>query len=694
MNASDFAVQIIEKQEGDGVITFLVITNRSESLIERDWRLYFSLGLSPVADERRVTQTILDGRYGFLEPSAQWRALEPGAVINIQIENWLFSGMQLVARQGFHVTQLIDGSERLLGTPVLLEPDLVPLTKPRNAWVSAPAPQQDNNLAAPLESVPNEIIPAIKEQVLSSGEIHATSLHLADTSLNSEATYLRKLLLQMGIFGEGTPIHLSIEPSIESLYELDTAADGINIVGQDEQAVFYGIQTLRQLIRVKEAGCSFPRVQIADTPDFEHRAFFLDIARHFQSLDQIKKTIEVMSTYKMNRLQLGISNDEGWRLEIQTVPELTIVGARRSYHRYNPDGSRRALYPAWGDDHHDYDGFISRNEFIDLLRHAEKHHVEVIVELNLPGHANAIIQSLSQANRWQLTDSEDTSEYRSAQGYTENVINVGMADNYLLAKVILEEIKTMYDAAQVPMSRIHFGGDEVPEGAWLNSPACRRLPVWNPAWDAENWTEENWTEENKEQAREATQVLMAYHYDQITGIAEQVSPGIQAGFWHEMSASGKANNNSYYNVWLTSDANTDIIDSLLDRGQNLVISNASFLYLDMPYAMHPDEPGLPWAGYVNTKSIYNFDPFACWGLTADQSDQVLGIQAQLWSETVFTPELMDYYTFPRLLAVAERAWNKRPVHDHWPRFQQALITRELPHLDRLGIHYRPVDLAN
>jgi hexosaminidase len=684
LNASDLAVQIIEKQEGDSVITFLQITNRSEGLIGREWRLYFSLGLSPVAEERRVTQTILDGRYGFLEPSTEWQALEPGAFINIQIENWLFSGMQLVARQGFHLTQLIDGSERLLGTPVLLEPDLAPLTNPRNTWVSAPIPQADHNLPVPPRSAPDEIIPAIKEQVLSAEEIHATSLHLADTSLNSEATYLRKLLLQMGIFGEGTPIYLSIEPSLGSTYELDTATDGINIIGQDEQAVFYGIQTLRQLIRLRETGCTFPRVQIADTPDFEHRAFFLDIARHFQPLDQIKKTIEVMSTYKMNRLQLGISNDEGWRLEIQPVPELTIVGARRSYHRYNPDRTLRALYPAWGDDHHDYDGFISRNEFIDLLRHAKKHHVEVILEFNLPGHANAIIQSLSQADRWQLTDPEDTSEYRSAQGYTGNVINVGMIDNYRLAKVILEEIKAMYDAAELQMSRIHFGGDEVPEGAWLHSPACRRLPVWNPSWDVEN----------PEQAREATQVLMAYHYDQITGIAEQVSPGIQTGFWHEMSASGNGNTNSYYNAWLTSDANTDIIDSLLDRGQNLVISNASFLYLDMPYAMHPNEPGLPWAGYVNTKLIYNFDPLDCWGLTADQSNQVLGIQAQLWSETVFTPELMDYYTFPRLLAVAERAWNKRPVQDHWPRFRQALTTRELPHLGRLGVKYRPADLEN
>ena len=159
-----------------------------------------------------------------------------------------------------------------------------------------------------------------------------------------------------------------------------------------------------------------------------------------------------------------------------------------------------------------------------------------------------------------------------------------------------------------------------------------------------------------------------------------------------MGTSGGGNTNSYYNAWLTADAKTHVIDSFIDRGQKLVISNASFLYLDMPYAMHADEPGLPWAGYINTKSIYNFDPLGCWALTTGQSSQVLGIQAQLWSETVFTTELMDYYTFPRLLAVAERAWNIQPTHDHWPQFRQALITRELPHLSKLGVKYRPDEL--
>ena len=112
----------------------------------------------------------------------------------------------------------------------------------------------------------------------------------------------------------------------------------------------------------------------------------------------------------------------------------------------------------------------------------------------------------------------------------------------------------------------------------------------------------------------------------------------------------------------------------------------------MPYTKQFDEPGLPWAGCVDTKSIYHFNPFDSWGLKANQSCQVLGIQAQLWSETVFSAELMDYYTFPRLLAVAERAWNSASRSDRWSLFRRALTTRELPHLDTLGVKYRKKQL--
>ena len=134
------------------------------------------------------------------------------------------------------------------------------------------------------------------------------------------------------------------------------------------------------------------------------------------------------------------------------------------------------------------------------------------------------------------------------------------------------------------------------------------------------------------------------------------------------------------------------MQQLLASGQQLVICNASYLYFDMPYRLHPEEPGLPWAAYLPSRRIYDFDPLAAWQIPPAKQQQVLGLQAQLWSETIYTPALMDYHLFPRTLAFAERCWNKSPAHtsidNGWNQFATALGKRELPYLHSLGIAFR------
>ena len=677
MEATDLSIGVIEEPGSNGsVTTYLELTNNGAATLARKWRLYFSLGVTPTADETMVTQVLLDGRYGYLEPGPDWQDLAPASSCRINIENWLFSGMTLVARQGFHLAELNDsGEETLLGAPTLRPPELVALTAPRNPWVSARPP---GPMRVPAGNA-NEIIPAVKQCQTSSDHIFYPGLYVTDNLLPGETKILEDLLDQYGIHTKtGAEINLSIDSSMDQYsYRLLTDERVIHIVGGNEAAIFYGIQTLRQLMRVDGASCILPKLQITDSPDFEHRGFFLDIARHFQSVEQIKKVIQAMAAYKMNRLQLGISNDEGWRLEIPSVPDLTRIGSRRSYHRFDEQGNPRALYPAWGDDHRDVEGYINANEYVALLKFANFYHVEIIPEFNLPGHANALLRSLDESPEWNLVDSSDTSSHRSAQGYSHNVVNVGLEDTYRLVKAVLQDIQSFYDAAGVRLAHIHFGGDEVPNGAWLHSPACRQLSVWNQDWNVEKY----------EDAETATQVLMSYHYNRITAIAEEVSPEIQIGFWHEMSPSGT--DKSYYNAWITEKGNLDLVEDLLRRNHPLVISNASYLYLDMPYEMAADEPGLPWAGYINTETIYHFDPADSWKIPDHQHHLVLGIQAQLWTETVFTPELMDYYVFPRLLAVAERAWNRSPNRERWPDFVAALESRELGFLEQLGVNFRP-----
>lgn len=145
-----------------------------------------------------------------------------------------------------------------------------------------------------------------------------------------------------------------------------------------------------------------------------------------------------------------------------------------------------------------------------------------------------------------------------------------------------------------------------------------------------------------------------------------------------------------YNIWTTEAGDPAPLAAIMDRQQSFIISNASYLYLDMPYGLDPDEPGLPWAAYTDTRSIFEFDPIAAWNIPPESLGQVQGLQAQLWSETVTDESLMDYYLFPRLLAVAERAWNRTPVSGTWQWFLSALEQRELPWLASKGVSYRPL----
>ena len=385
-----------------------------------------------------------------------------------------------------------------------------------------------------------------------------------------------------------------------------------------------------------------------------------------------------MSAYKMNVLQLGISNDEGFRLEIPRVPELTDVGARRSFHADKEDGTPRALFPAWGDGPEEIQGFLSGAEFVALLKFAAQHHVSIVLELNLPGHANAMIRAMAASGRYQVLDPEDQSIHRSAQGYTHNVMNVCLPGTYALAADILEAIAGYYQQAEVPVRALHLGGDEVPAGAWLDSPIVRQSSAWNPDWQLD---------EEADRAA-ATFALNQYYASEITELADRIMPGVKLGFWHEMSPALPTEADTYVTGWTTETGDRDLIEAVLGRGQRLVIANASFLYLDMPYSLSPKEPGLPWAAYIDESLIYHFSPLANWAITTEQQAQVMGLQAQLWSETIYSEALMFYHLFPRLLSVAERGWSDETSAREWSRFASALGKREFAYLEELEIPFR------
>ncbi len=697
LDATSIELQVIQHYDAvqKHIAASLVIRNRGSSALgQQGWRLYFSMGLTLTSEETRARVQIIDGRYGYLEPTSEWPDLAENERLQLGIETWLFAGMKLGARQGFHLVQILpNDQEQLLGSPKILAPVIDALPRVANKWIRDTSPSCDvspqtprhvyeKNRLASTHASQFTAIPSVKETHQGNGQLDpAIGFNiLADANLSPEYRHLSELLRGYDIAStKGIDIRLSLNENLEAeSYHLLIDQQGIRITGGDTAGVFYGIQTLRQLT----AEGALPYLSMADTPDWQHRGLFLDIARHFQEADEIITIIQTMAAYKMNRLHLGISNDEGWRLEIPSVPELTTIGSRREFHAVSDAGVVRALHPAWGDDHQLNEGFLSRQDMIRILTAAVDNHVEVVLEMNLPGHANAIIRSLENSSEFQVVDPDDRSVHRSAQGFRHNVVNICMDSTYVFVASVLSDINEIYRAAGVELRSIHLGGDETPAGAWLDSPivhACQE--VWDPDWVMSD-------EQDQKKARAA---LMEHYYRKITATVERIIPGVTIGFWHEMApyaGSERNNNERYFNAWTTEQGQESVANNIIANNQYMVISNASFLYLDMPYGMHPDEPGLPWASYIDTQLIYHFDALGKMPQSLNKQNKIKGLQAQLWSETVYDAEAAEYYLFPRLLAVAERAWNSQPQPSHWSAFVNAIGKRELKHLETSGIRFR------
>ncbi|MEM6645976.1 MAG: family 20 glycosylhydrolase [Bacteroidota bacterium] len=510
-------------------------------------------------------------------------------------------------------------------------------------------------------------------------------------------------------------------------YQLGIEEHGVRLSAPEPAGVFYGIQSLLALLPVERwtapaSALPLPLGEVADAPRFAYRGMHVDVSRHFHGPATIKTLLDGMAFYKLNRLHFHLTDDEGWRLAIPGLPELTEVGARRGHTLDEAD----RLVPSFGSgpfpDVNAGSGHYTRDEFIDLLRYATARHIEVIPEIDMPGHARAAIVAMEArhqrltdagdaegAGQYRLTTPGDTSVYRSVQGWTDNVVDVCRPSTYAFLEKVTDEIAAMYAEADAPLTMIHTGGDEVPPGAWSGSPAC-----------------------------EGDGDVHARFHDFFERFAEILfARGLRAGGWEEValleSAAGKAPNLAMADqavvpyVWNTiwgwgGEANAY---RLANAGYDVVLSNATNLYFDLAYAKHPEEPGYYWADFVDTRKAFSFIPLDLYRTatedrlgqpiapdafaTADRLTDagranVLGIQGQLWSENAKTEAGLEYLIWPKLLGLAERAWAADPAWAQidnvdarqaatdaaWAQFAQTVGTRELPRLDGLsrGIAYR------
>lgn len=386
-----------------------------------------------------------------------------------------------------------------------------------------------------------------------------------------------------------------------------------------------------------------------------------------------------------------------------------------------------ALHPAYGSGPQAYadgghgSGFYTREEFINLLEYARDRHITIIPELNFPGHARAAIKSMearylkfmeegneAAAEEYRLVDPEDQSEYLSAQAYKDNVVSVARESTYRFYEKVVDELMLMYQEAGLELKKMHAGGDEVPEGSWTQSPMAdsllNELPDIN---DPKN--------------------LQAYFFRELMKRLEKRD--LEVHVWEEMALikdeTGKYRPNPEFvgrkvvpYIWNNLFDYPDMGYQLANQGYDVVLCNVSNFYFDLAYSNDPTEPGLYWAGFVNTKNAWAFAPYDWFKTTyttnmgrklnreeefkdmvrinPEARENILGLEAQLWGETVKGGDMAEYYIFPKLLGFAESAWAKerewereedleimdREIAKGWNRFSNTLAQREYPKLAR------------
>lgn len=510
----------------------------------------------------------------------------------------------------------------------------------------------------------------------------------------------RALAASLASPGCADPLHFEVrvgpiagEASTEAYRLSITRRAGVRLVGASPAGVRNGLRTLAQWLDAARHGEGpWRELQASDAPRFAWRGLMVDVARNFRQPAELHRLVDVMAAFKMNRLHLHLSDDEGWRIEIPALPELVQVGARRG-HGLPADAG---LPPAVGsgpraDDPHGT-GYFSGTDYVALVRHAAREHIEVIPEIDLPGHSRAALRAMEaraaarpgEAGRWRLADPADRSTYTTAQGYHDDVIDPRLPGSLAFVMTVVDELARLHRLAGAPLRHMHLGGDEVAAGAWDGASGEARARLWRRFFDGV-----------------------------LDGLDRR---GIRAIGWEELGMAGGraaggidaryARRKAMLQVWNGSEGSEGLSGRLAGEGYSLVLSPIDAMYFSLLDAPDADHPGDDWSWDRLFQRSYGFDPAAAGpdALPPAALARVAGIEAAVWTEWVRGPGRLDEVVMPRLLAVAERAWSVQPAWAALPagaerkqqvdagldRFTRQVGDYALPYVDRHipGVAYR------
>ena len=569
---------------------YYTITNLSDEPITNEgWTLYFNyMSLHPIYTEGdQILQTELQASYHSITPTADFQPLVPDSSRTFKLR---FKGnaiRQTSRPEGFFLVKGKCKNGKVKGgKPISIPCTYAPFTRPEQmkrgivTWEKTPYADGPyvydyvQNILSGEEKFVQPLLPQPKKMEYTDGVCEVAK---AEIVVRTDAN-----MVSEGYTMIITPTTITIEAS-------------------DEAGIFYAKQTLKQWGELVPCG------RVTDYPDLHHRGIMLDVVRNYYPVDSIYRILDIMAYHKLNVLHFHLSDDEAWRLEIPGLPQLTDIGSKRGYTVDESECLLPMYCGGWDPNAPTTaNGYITREKYIELLRYAGALHIRVIPEIDMPGHMRACKKAMGNL----LTDSAfDARVYKSAQNYTDNVIDVTKPYAIEFIDHVVTEIVKMHEEAGHPLTIFNIGGDEVPKGAL--------------------------TKEEHQAFIDAVLEILKRNNLQPMG-------------WEEIDHFCKPESGPICYAWLNSESKPM---QLAEAGYQVVIATASHLYFDFAYCNHHEEKGLNWGGYTDEYRSFDWEPLI--------HPNVIGMNAQLWGEVIRSFSQVEWQIYPKIYGLAERAWNNR-----------------------------------
>jgi len=450
-------------------------------------------------------------------------------------------------------------------------------------------------------------------------------------------------------------ITLTLDPSLQDLqsegYHLTVTPQNIAIKAAQPAGLFYGFQTLLQLLpadifsdtKVADVSWTVPCVDITDTPRFSWRGMHLDAGRYFMPKQFVKKYINLLAIHKMNRFHWHLTEDQGWRIEIKKYPKLTEVGAWRKETIMGHHSDQPAKF-----DNTPHGGFYTQDDIREIVQYAQQRFVTIVPEIEMPGHSQAAIAAYPQ-----LGNTDKQLPVHTTWGVNPNILNANESTILFMQDVLTEVIELF------PSTFIHVGGDEAPKDQWKNSP------------DAQARIKELGLKDEHELQSyfiKRMDTFLAKHNRRLIGWDEILEGGLAPGAT-VMSWRGESGG-----------------IAAAKAGHDVVMAPTDYTYFDY-YQAKENEP-IAIGGFLPLETVYGYNPVPD-ALTSEQAKHILGVQAQVWTEYIPTPEKAEYMAYPRACALAEIAWTTL-ANKNYDNFTQRLKTH-CNRLKALNVNFRKMD---